>query len=224
MESAVFDPLAASATHGPEPTGSARQLGRDDFLRLLVAKLENQDPMRPAQDTEFVAQLATFSSLEQLINVNDNLAAIGQIQDRLINAQALNLIGKEALVESGGELRIKQGQPDTIVYAIPRTAKQVTLTLFDSNNVPVRSFELETVPSGRRTLEWDGSGPDGEPLPDGDYRIEVNAVDPDGEPMTIALFRSLRIDGVSFVNGTIGLVSGDREIPFDVILEIREGL
>jgi flagellar basal-body rod modification protein FlgD len=212
-----------SAAAQAESSAPSRELGRDEFLRLLVAKLENQDPLNPATDTEFVAQLATFSSLEQLISVNDNLEAISGSQSQLINAQALDLIGKEALVESGNSLRIKDGQPDTIVYAIPQQARDATLTLIGPDGAPVRVFELETTPSGRLTLDWDGTDEDGEPLADGDYTIKLNVTDAEGDPMSIALFRSLHIDGVSFFAGEIALVSGDREIPFERILEIREG-
>jgi flagellar basal-body rod modification protein FlgD len=224
MSTLSLDPLTAAAeAAAAQGSPPARTLGREEFLRLLVAQLENQDPLHPLTDTEFVAQLATFSSLEQLISVNDNLQSLAFGQGQLVNAQALGLIGKEALVEAGGGLRIKDGKPDTLVYAIPRQAQQATLTLVDSAGATVRTLELETTPNGRVTLAWDGTDEEGKPLPDGDYSIKISATALDGEPMSIALFRSLRIDGVSFAGGEIALVSGDREIPFEKILEIRAG-
>jgi flagellar basal-body rod modification protein FlgD len=170
-----------------------------------------------------VEQLATFSSLEQLISVNHNLEALGRDQALLINSQALGLIGKDALVEAGGELRIKDGQADTLVYAIPREAQHATLKVLDSTGAVVRTIQLEKSPGGRVTLDWDGTGDNGEPLPDGDYTFEVEAQDEDGEPMSIPFFRSLHIDGVSFTDAGIALVSGDREIAFETILEFRAG-
>jgi flagellar basal-body rod modification protein FlgD len=197
-------------------------LGREEFLKLLIAQLENQDPMQPAKDTEFVAQLATFSSLEQLIGANENLQALALGQANLINAQALNLIGKEALVESNGEIQLSSGSAERIVYALPRQASSATLTIYD-NNTPVRVLELETTPSGRVALDWDGLDSEGNALADGTYRFEVRATAADGEPMSVAVFKALPIDGVTFGEMGIGLVSGDQEILFEAILEIRTG-
>ncbi len=224
MEASFIDSVTtAQQAASAERPDIARDLGRDEFLALLVAKLENQDPLEPAKDTEFVAELATFSSLEQLITVNDNLEGLSSSQSQLINAQALDLIGREALIESGNELRIKNGNPDTIVYAVPRQARDLSLTVLDSSGELVRNFELEKSPNGRVTLDWDGTDADGNKLADGDYQIKINAVDTQGEPMSIALFRSLKIDGVNFFDGKIALIAGDRELPYEMILEIRAG-
>ena len=118
METQPLDPLAGLIAAGQEQViqvDGPEQLGQSDFLQLLVAKLENQDPLSPSEDTEFIAQLAQFSSLEQLVSANDNLLALSVGQSQILNAQALTLIGKEARVESGSQVRIHNGRPDTIV-------------------------------------------------------------------------------------------------------------
>ncbi len=71
-------------------------LGKDDFLQLLVAQLQNQDPLKPMESTEFTAQLAQFSSLEQLYNVNENLDDLGSNQLAMNNTQTISMIGKSA--------------------------------------------------------------------------------------------------------------------------------
>jgi flagellar basal-body rod modification protein FlgD len=227
MDATVLDPvLAATAAYEAkeaQEAGAAQSLGKDEFLRLLIAQLENQDPLNPLEDTEFVAQLATFSSLEQLMGANTNLENIAIGQASLINAQALDLIGKEALMESGDEIRIRNGKPDGLVYAVPRPASSATLTVYSADGTPARVFDLERNPSGRITLDWDGTDSDGNVLPDGDYRIEIHATDLEGEPMALAVFQSIPIDGVHFGDGGIALISGDREIPFELIMEIRAG-
>lgn len=226
MEALNFDPVGdviaareAQAQTEALPGG----LGREEFLKLLIAQLENQDPLEPAQDTEFVAQLATFSSLEQLISANDNLNALAAGQSNLINSQALGLIGKEALVEAGDEIRIDQGRPDQLVYALPKQASNATLTVFDEDGTPLRVFELQTTPNGRIEFNWDGTDAQGNAVADGSYRFEVNATDADGEPMALALFQSLPIEGVNFGAEGVSLVSGNQAIPFATILEIRAG-
>lgn len=225
MNSVQLDPVLDIITQRENAAAAeaagANALGREEFLKLLIAQLENQDPMQPAQDTEFVAQLATFSSLEQLITANDNLELLSLGQANLINSQVLNLIGKEALMESDGQIRIVQGAPEQIVYALPRAAQEATLTIYGPDGIPVRVLELEKTPSGRVTVDWDGLDDEGEPLSDGEYRFAVQARDLDGSPMSVAVFESLPIDGVTFADTGITLVSGDREIPFELIMEIR---
>ena len=70
-------------------------MGKDDFLQLLVTQLQNQDPLNPADATEFTAQLATFSSLEQLQNINTTLGDVSTSQTVLTNSQAVDYIGKQ---------------------------------------------------------------------------------------------------------------------------------
>jgi flagellar basal-body rod modification protein FlgD len=199
------------------------KLGQDEFMKLLVAKLANQDPLNPTEDTEFISQLATFSSLEQLVDVNGNLENLGLGQANIINAQALDLIGRNALVESGNQMRVKGGSPDPLVYIIPTEASSATLSIINGEGTTIKVIELDRVPRGRVELNWDGTDANGNPVPDGDYRLRVDAKNLENEPMQVGLFRSLPIDGVNFLNGNIGLISGDREIPFSQILEIRAG-
>lgn len=225
MEPITNDPIVALRFQSEAAKNAASaptdELGRDEFLKLLVTKLANQDPLSPSADTDFVEQLATFSSLEQLIDANSGLDTLAAGQTELVNSQVLTLIGKEALVEGGGQVRIKNGVVDDMVYAVPSPAESVTMTIKNSNGETVRVLDLENEPNGRVNLDWDGTDSDGNVLEDGDYTVDVNAMSASGEPMAIALFRSLPIDGVNFGEGGITLVSGDRILPFEAILEIR---
>ena len=74
---------------------ASKEMDRDAFLSLLITQLQNQDPLNPTDSTEFTAQLAQFSSLEQLGNVNENLKQLQDFQASINNSQAVSLIGKE---------------------------------------------------------------------------------------------------------------------------------
>jgi len=221
MDTVTVDPILSSSQSTAQAQAATASvtpaLGKEDFMKLLLAQLEHQDPMNPQDDAQFVSQLATFSSLEQLQTANGNLEMLALGQSNLINSQALNLIGKNALVESGDTVHVKGGVPDSIVYSLPQQASSATLTIFGPDGAPVRTFDLDKTATGRIGLAWDGTDADG------DYRIEVAATNLDGAPMTVSLFQSLSIDGVNFGGTGIELISGDREIPFDSIVEIRAG-
>jgi flagellar basal-body rod modification protein FlgD len=77
----------------------SKVLGKDDFLKMLIAQLKNQDPLNPQEGAEFAAQMAQFSSLEQLTNLNTTLETQAQNSLNLFNAQAINLVGKEITAE-----------------------------------------------------------------------------------------------------------------------------
>lgn len=215
--------LVNASSGSTQGTTAAKEMGKDQFLQLLVAQLQNQNPLDPAKDTEFVAQLATFSSLEQLMSVNKNLAGLATGQANLVNSQALTLIGKDALVEAGGTVRVQHGKPDDIVYAIGAGASTATVKIVDAQGVVRRVIELDPKRAGRVDLGWDGRDGNGDLLADGEYEIRIEAKDASGEAVPAALWRSLPIDGVNFESGSVALVSGDREIPFDSIVEIRSG-
>jgi flagellar basal-body rod modification protein FlgD len=75
-------------------TSAAQSMGKEDFLKMLVAQLKNQDPLNPMSGTDFATQLAQFSSLEQLTNLNQGITNLGLYQTSQANLQAVNLIGK----------------------------------------------------------------------------------------------------------------------------------
>ena len=223
---ATIDPAvaaAAAAEQQPSLQGADFEdaLGRDEFMKLLVAKLQAQDPLNPATDTDFIDQLATFSSLEQLVSVNDNLQGLASMQNEMLNAQALDLIGKEALVENDGELVISNGSADELFYELGQPAAKVTVSIFDEHNQLVRTLDLDPLASGRTAVNWDGLDADGERAPDGKYRLDVQATGQSGEKIPIGVYRSIFIDGVNFADGSLSLSSNGREIPFESILEIR---
>lgn len=78
---AIGQNTATSAATSGLPQGATRDIGQDAFLKLLVAQLQNQDPTKPQDNGEFIAQLATFSSLEKLTEISNKLDAIGQMLD-----------------------------------------------------------------------------------------------------------------------------------------------
>jgi flagellar basal-body rod modification protein FlgD len=120
---------AATSTTSTTKVGNS-DLGKDDFLKLLVAQLTYQDPTNPTDNTEFVSQLATYSSLEQQMTMNDNLQSLITAQNMTTAGQATSMIGKViSYYDSKGNFAMGQ------VAFVDITNGQTSLVLTDNTVV-----------------------------------------------------------------------------------------
>lgn len=189
-------------------SGGPNALGKDDFLTLMVEQLKNQDPMNPSDATEFTAQLAQFSSLEQLFNVNDNLESMGNTSGEVQRLSALSLIGTE-VVTTSSEFRFG-GNPLKLGYDLDAPASEGSLYIRNAAGNTVASFSLSDMDAGRHFVDWDGTDGNGNKLPEGKYTLGVSAFNGDDAVVSTALVRS-RVVGVDLIDGGDMLVtdSGD---------------
>ncbi len=142
----------------------------DKFLRLMTEQLRNQDPLNPADPTEFVAQLATFSSVEQSIKSNEKLDQLIAATVGLANYSATNLIGK-AVESQTGQVRAT-GQPLEFAYEPVADATRAVAQVRDANGGLIRDIPL-TLGSERQTAIWDGKSKDGSAVTSGVHAIEI---------------------------------------------------
>ncbi len=194
-------------------------LDKDAFLNLLIAQLQNQDPLNPTDSVEFTAQLAQFSSLEQLGNVNDNLKQLRDVQQAMNNSQAVSLIGKEILAQ-GNSLQRSDGQPVDCSFSLDQDAAVAAVTIYDSTGDFVKSIEADDLAQGTHTLVWDGTDQNGNSAPNGSYTFEVQAADADGRDIGAATFFSATVDGVTFENNKTLLVCDSRKVALSDLIEV----
>lgn len=200
-------PIDSSAPGGETQTSApVKILGKDDFLNLLVTQLQHQDPLNPAESTEFTAQLAQFSSLEQLNNINDNLKNMTLFQTAVTNSQAVSFIGKE-ITASGNTLQLEDGQAAACQFELTANAALAAITVYDAGGGFVKAFETGPLPSGRQTAVWDGMDRDGNRALPGIYRFEVQAVDADNQNVGVTPLISSVVTGVSLKNQTASLIT-----------------
>ncbi len=105
-------------------------MGKDDFLKMMIAQLKHQDPLNPMDGTAFTAQLAQFSSLEQLQNLNTQMTSFTQQQQALGNSQAVNFIGKQVLAK--GNTVSVDGNPVTLGYDLAGDAVSGQVQVYDA--------------------------------------------------------------------------------------------
>ncbi len=212
----------SNSSGGPQPrnaTGNS-SLGKEDFLILLVAQLQNQDPLNPSDPTEFTAQLAQYSSLEQLMTVNqniENMAAAAQSQQQL---SALGLIGREVIVDRSD---FQLGDGDVALgYSLDARADRVELHVQDSRGRSVAIIRPTELSAGTHFVSWDGTDNNGLPLPSGNYKLSVLALDSRDEGIpNQALLKSV-VTGVDLEGDKSILVTGCGNYSLNSVRSIRE--
>ncbi len=213
-------------TNTQQPTPGKTQLGKDDFLHLMIEQMKNQDPLNPMDGTKFTAQLAQFSSLEQISNMNDllktSINANYQLIQAVNNTMTATLIGKEIKINNDtiqytGQDKVYLG------YRLPAQASKVTVKIYDENGTLVRTIEDVPTSEGNHKLAWDFTDDNGNKLSNGNYTFKVEATAMNGEDqLAIDYYQIGIIEGIKFTqNGTMLIVNGS-EIPLSDVMEIFE--
>ncbi len=212
--------VAANSTASNISNASESSIvGKEDFLKLLVTQLQYQDPLNPAESTEFTAQLAQFSSLEQLTNVNKNLEYLQLYQASINNAQAVGFIGK-TVSASGNSINVSDGVSEGINFELSEDAANVTISIYDGSGELAGTIEAGELGEGTQSIAWNAKDPDGNTVSDGDYTFEVAAVDSEGNEVEVSTFTKVTITGVTFEDGTAYLLAGGRKIAIGDIKEV----
>lgn len=197
---------------------------RDQFLTLLLAQLQNQDPLQPLTDIEMTQQMAQFSQLEQLFNLNNNFDSMGQVMTSLNTLQAATLIGK-SVKATGDTIEVTQGLPETITYKLPSDVASLKMTITAESGEAVKGIEITETggrKEGQHDLIWDGTNSQGESVPDGTYTVRFEAKRVDGSDVSVNQFMDGKVTSVNFENGTVVLRVGDKDLNLADIVEIRE--
>ena len=208
--SSIVDPKASSLDGN---TRGSAQLGKDDFLRLLTMQLRYQDPLNPLENTEFIAQMAQFTSLEQLQNINETL--VGQDEGKTdLNASFANnlmtsLVGKE--VEVPMNQVFYGGNESSISYSLGRGAQSASVSILDARGQLVKEIEVDPAQLNG-SVSWNGESTSGNKVPHGAYRLVVSAEGYGGQPVSAEALERVRVDAVRFDREEAYLRSGNREL------------
>lgn len=221
----MVDGITSASSTPVYATESNDTMGKDAFLELMIAQLQNQDPLEPLDGTDYSAQLAQFTSLEQLTNINDSIMqgidANYLLTQSINNTMTAGLIGKD--VKIAGESVSYIGQDSTnIGYELPADAKGVEVKVFDDAGNNIKTFTDLDVGKGEYKLSWDFTDDRGNKLSHGNYRVEIDATTLDGSDMVAAQYFIGNIDGVRFTStGTAIMVNGV-EYAISDVFEILE--
>ncbi len=218
-----ISPVATDSNGNAKATGSQQSLGKDDFLQLLVTKLQNQDPMNPSNDESFVAELAQFSSLEQMNNIADGITTANKYSylsmQSINNSMASSLIGKEVQA-TYSDIYVKQGDTPTLAFTSDQAAQSVTFTITDSSGTVVDKFTKDGVSSGINTYTWDGKDGKGNTVDTGYYTVSATCTTASGTTFKPPLTITGVVDSVLYKDNSAFVKIGSMEIALGDIKEV----
>lgn len=211
---------ATTGTLGTQ--GASREaLGKDDFLKLLITQMQNQDPLSPMDNSQFLAQMAQFSSLEQMQNLNASFDQSMLLTQSLNNSSAAGFIGRHVRAAGDG---VELGTTGSVElgYFLPSDAATVSVTVLDEQGRQVRTLTADETTAGAHRLDWDGTDLDGRRVAAGSYTFEVSAVDAEGTDITATSVVTGLVEGITFKNGSAYLLVDGREVPLSEVLEVYQ--
>jgi flagellar basal-body rod modification protein FlgD len=194
---------AAKATSGTAAAQGSNQLDQNEFLKLMLAQLKNQDPFKALDPTQFLGQLAQFSTVTGIQAMNKAFDTLAESMRASQVLEGATMVGRGVLVD-GSEVQL--GATDSIEGSVdvPPGTSDAQLNVFDAAGQLVRRIPLKTA-VGLNDFTWDGTDDLGERLPAGTYSLEVvaNVV---GKSESLPLLVSTRVSSVTIDPNGFGLV------------------
>ncbi len=193
--------LQSSLYTTSQTSNSYDSLSGSDFMLLLIAQLENQDPLNPMSDTDMLAELAQFSSLEQLTTMNQTLQTISdQFSVQTVNS-ALSFIGLDVVAAGNGISKGADGVSE-LYYTLPEDAASATANIYDEDGSLVTSVSLTDLTSGEHSFTWDGRDSFGAEAADSKYTVSIEARGQDGDLLTVSTLCKGTVVGLTTSNGS----------------------
>lgn len=181
---------------------------QENFLKMLVTQMTNQDPLKPMDNAQLTSQLAQISTVSGLENLGTTL---DQLLMQVSAGRAMDsaaLIGHTVMVP-GKEISVKEGAISKIGIDLPATADAVTVDVLDKDGNVVRTIDLKGQLAGVHDVAWDGKNNAGGVVPDGDYTFRVTAT-----------ANGKSVEPVALVYGKVEAISGDAT---GVLVDIGNG-
>jgi flagellar basal-body rod modification protein FlgD len=216
---------AVVGTRNGKAVGPGGNLGKDEFLKLLTTQLKYQDPLDPMDGKDMAADLAQFSGLEQLLNINEQLEAQqGQFETLAMvmnNGVAMGTIGKTVMV-AGDKVTLTKDSSGAMEGKVTATIASngvAKLTLLDKSGREVGSRSLGYVTAGRKEFDIGSAG--SAIATEGEYSYRITLTDASGKDVPQQTFTVGKIDGMTYgPNGEALLVMGPYTIDFRAIVKI----
>ncbi len=176
-------------------TKTDKELGKNEFLNLLVAQLNNQDPLSPQENGEFIAQLAQFSQVEGIEKLNTSMESLLSGYQSSQALQASSLVGRKVIVPTD-RAQVDTAQTFKATAVLPASSPNVWVNVYDNGGSVVNRVNLGQQSAGNVSFMWDGKDSSGNILPPGAYRFEAQA-SINGENKALSTMLPANVDSVT---------------------------
>jgi len=201
-------------------TQKSDQLGKEDFLMLLITQIQQQDPLNPQDPTEFTAQLAQFGSLEQLMTLNESILDLQTLQSQGQVVEAASFIGKDILYQ-GDTIQAVGGTENTLNFHLPHATSGTIVTISRGGQV-VQTIDAGAMDAGVQQVTWNGMDGLGQTVADGTYTFEITASDTEGNSLEVTPLVQAHVQGVNFETNGVYLDTGDELVDFGSVFSLQE--
>ena len=198
-------------------------MNKDDFLKLFVTQLQNQDPLNPQDSSQFITQLAQLTQVEQAYNTNTNLTSLLNQGGNGMTMSSVSLIGKQ-VEASGSQVSLQAGTPSTVNFSLASAANQVTVSVLDSTGAVVKNITGGAMNAGEGSLSWDGTNNAGTALASGAYSFSVSAKDASGASVASTPLIKGKVDGVDLSGTTPKLSIGNVQLNLTDVTSVSAGV
>jgi flagellar basal-body rod modification protein FlgD len=217
----ISDPNYIDPKKKMRATGN-NKLDKDAFFKLMIANMKNQDPTNPLKSHEMAAQLANFSSLEQMQNMNTTLGEIKAGQKPSEQFQSLSLIGKAVSGDSSKLVRAKGDTDHDFQFNLPADAKEVSVKVLNAAGEEVRKYDLANLKKGDNKITWNGHDSRDNVVPVGEYRFAIEAKGSNGTKLAVKTDFSGMITGVNYTPEGPVLMIGNQTIRLRDVRKITD--
>jgi flagellar basal-body rod modification protein FlgD len=199
---------------------SRKELGQEQFLELMTAQLQNQDPFKPMESGDFLGQIAQFSTVEGIGDLNDAFSGLSQSLVSNQALQAANLVGREVLAPTG-VAALSQGGNIRGNVELPAASSEVVVNVYDQSGQLIRRLDLGSQTAGPVDFQWDGLKNDGQFAPPGSYFISAEAsIDGQFEAVETLLASEVRSVTLSNSGGLLLDLDGIGSLDFSEVRQI----
>lgn len=198
---------------GEKPREIKKQLGKDDFLRIMITQMKNQDPTSPFKAEEMATQMAQFASVEQLQNMNQSMAKMANSNQPLERLAMTGLIGKTITIDRERFAHQSENETSSLAYTLDRPSKETKLKIISEAGETILEKDLGPQKAGENTFVWDGSKTNGLTSKPGNFIFRIEAVDDGGRAIPMQTKGQAKVVGVAFEGPEGVLLVGNPNAP-----------
>jgi len=195
---------------------------KDVFLKMLVAQMQNQDPMNPADSTQMSSQLAQFNMVEQQISTNKYLEQLAGAQTGGVgnlDMASAGYLGRTVMINQN-QIQF-DGNSQNFMATLDQNAENIYVTISDNFGTPIRTMSLSAMSAGELNLNWDGVDDQGNSVNPGTYNVSINAFDATGMPVNAAPQRAGVVDAVRMTSNGLQLIVNGVPTSLNNVTEVR---